>query len=398
MKLLPNWLLTPGLPVSNDLESSTFPEMVYKIYGKMNELITEYNAFVDDTNTKLANFVDKYNQDIEEFTLSMRQEFQDFIDTVDLKIADLESRFEELGMLDLEELFAEMETIKQMINDLQVDNLIEQLSAINEKVLEHESKFSDLEARITALEGKEVEVDMFYSNSTPTPSALGGVAKGTTFSNKPINEVLDMLLYPYVPFSASVSVSPNGGTFEEGESVTISSATVNITLGSADIRSIVIKNQLATTLASKTSINSGGSHVLTFNSPYVFTTDQRLVAVITDSTGALKEVGTNLFTFVSPYYYGVISEGVELTEALITGLTKDVKSKGSKSYTYTMAQQKAVISYPASYGALSKILDENSFNVTETFTRNTVTINGTSYYVYVLNSPATSTMKYTFSY
>lgn len=235
--------------------------------------------------------------------------------------------------------------------------------------------------------------ETIYNNATPTTSALGGIPKGTTFDNKPIKEILDDLLYPYVAFSASMSTSPNGGTYEKGTTQNVSTATVSITLGSKQITSIQVLDSSNNVLAEKT---SGITTSNSFTINQLVTSNTNFKAIVTDGTTS-KTVTSGTFTFVSPYYYGAIGD-VELTETLIKGLTKSVSSKGTKTFTITMNQQKAVIAYPASYGNLTKILDENSFNVTDTFVKNTLTIDNVSYYVYVLNTPATSTMKYTFSY
>ena len=95
MNKLPKWFLTKGLPAYTDHESATAIEQTYKLYQSMNTLIEEYNTFVDSTNSTIEEFINKYNGDIEVFATSLRQEFQDFIDVIDLKIADLESSFNE---------------------------------------------------------------------------------------------------------------------------------------------------------------------------------------------------------------------------------------------------------------------------------------------------------------
>ena len=245
--------------------------------------------------------------------------------------------------------------------------------------------------------GRElIDLNSKYTNTTPTPSALGGIAKGTTFSNKPIKDILNDLLYPYVSFSATLSTTPNGGVYEIGTSLTISQAKVNITLGSATISSITIKDSSNNVLATKTSGIVNGNNTISISK--TITSNEQIKATIVDSTNATKTANSTQFTFVYPYYYGAINDGVELTETLITGLTKQVVAKGTKTYTITMTQQKGVFAYPSSYGNITKILDANNFNVTDTFVKNTLTINGVSYYVYVLSSPTTATMKYTFSY
>jgi D-alanine-D-alanine ligase-like ATP-grasp enzyme len=37
-----------------------------------------------------------------------------------------------------------------------------------------------------------------YNNSTPIVNSIGSIQPGTTFENKTIQEMLDLILYPYV--------------------------------------------------------------------------------------------------------------------------------------------------------------------------------------------------------
>lgn len=84
--LLPKWALNSNNPAFYDTESATAIEMVAKLHGSMNTLIDDYNNYVDNTNKIIANFNESTTKDIELFKIAMRQEFQDFIDTVELKI------------------------------------------------------------------------------------------------------------------------------------------------------------------------------------------------------------------------------------------------------------------------------------------------------------------------
>ena len=88
MRPLPKWFLTKGVPAFEDSESASFSEQTFKVYNAMNELIGEYNEFADRINEEFELFKTKYNSDIELFTTSLRQEFQDFINVVDLRIAN----------------------------------------------------------------------------------------------------------------------------------------------------------------------------------------------------------------------------------------------------------------------------------------------------------------------
>ena len=84
-----------------------------------------------------------------------------------------------------------------------------------------------------------------------------------------------------------------------------------------------------------------------------------------------------------------------LTETEIIALTKKLEAKGSKTVDYTTSQSYMVFAYPKSYGAISSIIDQNGFNVTDSFTQNTITIGTVEYYVYCSNKCSGS---YTISY
>ena len=238
--------------------------------------------------------------------------------------------------------------------------------------------------------------DTTYTNSTPIPTAIGGIAKGTTFDNKTVQEVLDMLLYPYVAFSFTVSTEPAAGVYEKGTSITLSKVNVNITKGSADVTKIYIKDSDNTTHAMVTSnIAQSGNNAITVRK--VITKNTVVTVELTDSESNTEST-TLSYSFVDPYYYGVIADGVDITASVITGLTKDVKAKGNKAYTFNMSNQKALLAYPKSYGLLTLIKDANNFDVTNTFNVHAVSVNSVDYYVYVLSNTATSNMKFTFNY
>lgn len=86
---LPEWRLTNKYPAFYDSESGSAIEQTAKVYAAMQELIKEYNQFVKDTNTAIDDFINTTNQDQETFATALRQEFQDFIDTVDMKIENI---------------------------------------------------------------------------------------------------------------------------------------------------------------------------------------------------------------------------------------------------------------------------------------------------------------------
>lgn len=95
MNLLPHWVLTDKFPAFYDSESKTAIEQTARVYGAMQELIKEYNSFVDSVNQHILDFENAAKKDYEIFTTAIRQEFQDFIDVVTLKIQSQDSIIED---------------------------------------------------------------------------------------------------------------------------------------------------------------------------------------------------------------------------------------------------------------------------------------------------------------
>ena len=238
-----------------------------------------------------------------------------------------------------------------------------------------------------------------FETSMTTVSSLGGIPAGSDLNGLSLQQVLTKLLFPYIKpsVSASLTYSPSASVYEYGQSISVSKINTNVTKKSENIVSIKFyqNNTLINTISSDCS--NGGSFSHTFTSPITITSNisnSYFKVIVNDGISDVTAT-TNSFTFVYPYYYGVIANDVEITEDLIKGLTKQVVTKGNKSYTYSPNFQKMVIAYPKSYGVLKSILDPNGFEQKASFTvteLNIIGLNGTSqaYYVYT-NGASTNT-------
>lgn len=89
--LLPKWYLNHNRPTFYDTDAGTILELAGNLHGKMNEIIDDYNKFVDNVTERLTIYEQDTTQDFELFKTGIRQEFQDFIDTVDIRIQHIES-------------------------------------------------------------------------------------------------------------------------------------------------------------------------------------------------------------------------------------------------------------------------------------------------------------------
>lgn len=244
-----------------------------------------------------------------------------------------------------------------------------------------------------------------FETSMTTVSSLGGIPAGSDLNGLSLQQVLTKLLFPYIKpsVSASLTYSPSASVYEYGQSISVSKINTNVTKKSENIVSIKFyqNNTLINTISSDCS--NGGSFSHTFTSPITITSNisnSYFKVIVNDGISDVTAT-TNSFTFVYPYYYGVIANDVGITEDLIKGLTKQVVTKGNKSYTYSPNFQKMVIAYPKSYGVLKSILDPNGFEQKASFTvteLNIIGLDGTSQVYYVYTNGASTNTNFTMQF
>ena len=229
-----------------------------------------------------------------------------------------------------------------------------------------------------------------YTDTSPNGAtvAVGGFKKGDKPQNMTFKEFADQLLHPYVATSGvGLSLSPtNGGTFEMGTTQTVTGATVRWTAGSQQVTKAEVL--VGGSPIGEAQVSSGTSVAVTVRGS--IRANKTFTARATDPTKAYTG-GNVTFTFVYPFYWGVVASGSPVDSAAIVGLTKSVTVKGSKTVSYTTSGvQQAVFAFPASYGDLKSIMDQNNFENIDTFTKSTVQVTGLDstpqqYHVYVSN-------------
>jgi len=258
--------------------------------------------------------------------------------------------------------------------------------------------------------------DLKYSNDTPTLTSHGGVEVGETFDNVSIKDMFNKILYPWVAPIVKLTMSGilNGAVYEKGTTQKVSSYKLDVTKQSDNINSVILyqngKNISAFSDAAISALNTKGSYnQTTADSSGVvlsLTSDTSFLIKVTDAKNKTTSSNSITVGFVYPYYYGVVSADTTLSSikaSTVSGLTKIIEKQGTKSVTYNASNQKMVFAYPTSYGTIAKITDPNGFDVSDTFSRTTLSITGTDgsarqYYVFVSNEASTVTnftMKFT---
>jgi hypothetical protein len=249
-----------------------------------------------------------------------------------------------------------------------------------------------------------------FSTDIVTVNALGGIAANTDLNGWTTRQILNKLLFPYVDATVSgATATPNGGTYERGETKTITQVKITVTKKSEPITSVALYNG-STLIEEKTgdAVKNGGTFTFTNVNVSVPGEGNKLTVKVTypDATGNAKTVSkeTTALTFVYPYYKGVCAEGATIDEALVKGLTKVVEGKSNKTnWAYTCANQCMVFAYPKAHGLLTKIIDPNNFDITGSFAKHEVSITGLdgtaqAYYVYVNGASTVTNFQVDFNY
>ena len=199
-----------------------------------------------------------------------------------------------------------------------------------------------------------------------------------------VKEALDKLfnkVYYVAPSINSFTATPNDGIFEVGHVVS-----APITFNWNYNKDITTQTLTDCPIADETVRTASYGSNITINKTFTL-----------NASDGENEVSKSIsYKFVYPYYYGVSDTDI-LDESGITALTKDVSVKGAKTYSYVTNKNYMVFAYDSSYGNIRLITDKNGFDVTGSFTKNTVSIGGKDYYVYVSNKCSGSySMKFNF--
>lgn len=99
----------------------------------------------------------------------------------------------------------------------------------------HTHGISDITSLQTTLNGKsDSNHGHTYTNDTPIVTQIGSITSGTTFTNVPIQDVLTMILYPFVDITVG-TVTPNvaATSYQIPNYPTLTSVTVNVNKNSA---------------------------------------------------------------------------------------------------------------------------------------------------------------------
>ena len=247
-------------------------------------------------------------------------------------------------------------------------------------------RMNNIEDGISMALSKEANVT--YISDKPSTVAIGGLPLGYTSDGISIVELIDNMLHPYKAPSISLSMTPSNTLYELGATISSLTLKATITQGSNDITSLVF-------------LKDGSPLPSTSNSTLIqsnIKTNVTYSAYVSDGTNRINSNSINI-KFINPIYIGSLSE---VNSTNIKAMTKKIVNVGSQSYTYTINNKKMCIAFPSGW-TLRNIIDPNGFDITQSFTKETVNIycldgNSKPYTVYSseFTSQSSFTVKFNF--
>lgn len=244
----------------------------------------------------------------------------------------------------------------------------------------------------TAISGSGDSSGVIGESWVTNVEGLGIPANTTINADMKVTEFLKALTLKYIS-PVITSFTGSASTLNcTGDVISGTTLTANVTKKSNPITSVKFSKG-GVVLTTDTSKPNGGTYTYGYGAN--ITSDTTFKVEVYDGRTTITKLLE--YKFINPMYYGMLSTS-NPTESDITGLTKLVEVKGNKTLSFTDVNKRATFAYPASYGNLQKIEDQNTFDNTSGFTKSTVTINGVAYNVYQSGSATLNGFKYTFKF
>ena len=261
-------------------------------------------------------------------------------------------------------------------------------------------KADDVEGAIKEVHTTLVE-NVTLDWTEPTTEAVGGIEVGYVppVDGISVKEFLYNMTHPFVYPTISMQLETADGVFEKNTSKTLSKIVLTSTDGTKvafeeNNPSIFVAGVQLTDPTDKVTISvDKKTYTRELASPIVMngTVDKKVVAKV-ELNG--KEISTEKsYEFIYPFYAASLTGNIvsEYNNTLFVDKNKILTKKSNQVVSYTHANKVMAFAYPSEYGALSKIVDQNGFDITGTFSATTFMHGSVSFRVYCTTTPNTLT-------
>ena len=212
-----------------------------------------------------------------------------------------------------------------------------------------------------------------FTDNRPCPISIGDVQVGESFNSTSILEMLNRIVYPYLPPLCGLSIQPpySSGYLEVGTSPIIN-LDYTITKRSLPTLTTTLSYMMPSNYPPIT--NSGQTNITGVATGVVITpiTSTTTTFSINVSDGNQSNVSSVSVTGIYPYFYGFSSLTIMTTGGLST-LSKMIEPQSDKVVEIYGSGNLYFI-YDADYPALSNVYDEMGNTVSNNFTSNIITL------------------------
>ena len=233
----------------------------------------------------------------------------------------------------------------------------------------------------------------------PTTEAVGGIEVGYVppVDGISVKDFLYNMTHPFIYPTISMQLETADGVFEKNTSKTLSKIVLTSTAGTKfafeeNNPNIFVAGVELTDSSDVVTLSvDKKTYTRELASPIVMngTANKKVVAKV-ELNG--KEISTEKsYEFINPFYAASLTGNVisEYNNALFINDSKILTKKSNQVVSYTHANKVMAFAYPSEYGALSKITDQNGFDITSTFSATTYMNGSVSYRVYCATTPNT---------
>ena len=234
----------------------------------------------------------------------------------------------------------------------------------------------------------------------PTTVEVGGIEAGyqTPADGINVDEFLYMMTHPFVYPTLTLTLTPPAGIYEKNTQLTFSKAVVGSSTGTKPAfeeqePKIYVNNSEVTTTDTTSVSSDKMTYIREFTTPQTIsgTSDVTVKAEVKLNGKTLKS--ETAYKFVYAMYIGSIEAAIisSFQNDLFISSNKLVVEKSNQVATYTHDDKLTAFAYPASYGNLSQILDQNGFDISGSFSSTSYVYNSVQYKVYYSNNKSTVT-------
>ena len=165
VKPLPHWCLTDLQPAFYDVESGSAIQMIARIYPKIEELVVNYNSFVDEINRYINEFETGMIADFDCFKNCIIKTMNEYIETIDTKINLQDTRIgEAIERQDksIADKFAEQDEIIADAVQYMKDNIVATVTTLFQQALSN----GDISAELVSTYDADTEALTLSINAT----------------------------------------------------------------------------------------------------------------------------------------------------------------------------------------------------------------------------------------